>query len=164
MSSSAPFFTPPSSKANAQTKACICHWEGECSEFKAFFDKNDSELGTLVSVRYSNSCDFHNLYHGAINFLRIPNDTQSKLKERYERHLKDPDEVPCPRIKIAKFHFPSVLAFSRKWTAPLSMEEVQKSGCYMNRSPPPQNDVLVIYNKELGFSAKKKAKVKSYLE
>jgi len=35
----------------------------------------------------------------------------------------------------------------------------------MNRSPPPQNDVLVIYNKELGLSAKKKkAKVKSYLE
>ena len=156
---SAPFFTPPSSKANAQRKACICNWGDECSEFKTFFDNNGSELGKLVSVRYSNSCDFHNFYHGAISFLRIPKHSQVDLKERYERYLKDPKNDPCPRIKIAKFHFPEIFSHSRKWTAPLSMEEVQKSGVYINRS---YQDKLVLYDKDLGSGKKKNNDEKLY--
>ena len=101
---------------------------GEMNALKTFFDNNGSELGKLVSVRYWNSCDFHNFYHSAISFLRIPKHSQVDLKERYERYLKDPKNDSCPRIKISKFHFPEIFSHSRKWTAPLSMEEVQKSG------------------------------------
>ena len=101
---SAPFFTPPSSKANAQTKACMCHWGDECSKFKTLFDNNDSELGKLFSA----STTFTTL-PSVSSVQCIPNHTQAELKGRYKRYLKDPTNVPCPRIKIAKFHFPIFL-------------------------------------------------------
>lgn len=159
MSTSKLSFTPPPSKSNAQKKACVCHWGDKCSQFKTFFDKNNSELGQIIAVRYSDTCKFANFYEAAIQFLHIPTEVQQELKQQYEVHKVD-NTFPCPRIGIARFHFPYFLALQKKvrWTAPMSRKQVDELGIYMNRDPPPQQDRLIIYNPELGEKRQPRAK------
>lgn len=160
MSSSKLLFTPPPSKSNAQKKACVCHWGDKCSQFKTFFDKNKSELGEIIEVRYSDTCNFVNFYRAAIYFLRIPKKIQQELKQQYEEYKAGQNNGRCPRINIAKFHFPYVLALQKKvrWTAPMLRKEMDECECYINRDPPPQQDNLIIYNPELGNKQSKRAK------
>mmetsp|Transcript_10347 Transcript_10347/g.17580 ORF Transcript_10347/g.17580 Transcript_10347/m.17580 type:complete len:762 (-) Transcript_10347:731-3016(-) len=158
MSSSA-FFTPPLSKSNSEKKACLCHWGDDCSELKTFFDKNKSELGQVIKVRYAETCNFVNFYNAAIKFLRIPMRKQQELRQLYDEHKADPTNKPCPRIMIAKFHFPYILALTTtQWTSPMLRGKVDELECYIDRSPPPQDDALIIYNPDLGEGQSVRAK------
>eukprot|EP00986_Skeletonema_menzelii_P021274 scaffold33840_cov171-Skeletonema_menzelii.AAC.1 len=160
MATSKLLFTPPPSKSNAQKKSCICHWGDECSQLKTFFDKNKSELGQLIHVRYSDTCNFVNFYKAAVAFLHIPKKKQQQLKKQYEDFKAGRNNANCPRIRIAKFHFPYYLALQKnvQWTAPMLRKEVDESEIYINRDPPPQQDGLIIYNPELGEKQSKRAK------
>jgi hypothetical protein len=114
-----------------------------------------------VSVRYSDSCNFVNFYRAAINFLGISEKKQQELKEEYDKHKADPKNIPCPRLRIPKFHFPLILALTTKqWTAPMSRAVIDEFECYAHRSPPPQQDSLIIYNPELGKGQTAHAKTK----
>ncbi len=83
------------------------------------------------------------------------------MEEQYKRFVKDPANNKQPRIRIAKFHFPSLLVMEKHgWATPLTKEEMDRIGCYKNRSPPPQNDALMKYNPELGTGQTKSANKK----
>mmetsp|Transcript_10306 Transcript_10306/g.17523 ORF Transcript_10306/g.17523 Transcript_10306/m.17523 type:complete len:344 (-) Transcript_10306:711-1742(-) len=158
--SSSLLFTPPTTKSNAEKKACCCDWGDKCSEFKTFFDKIKRELGQVVEVRYSNTCKFHNFLHAAAHFLHIPQSQQREWKTQYDKHVADKTNnispaATCPRITIVKFHFPSILALTTtQWTTPLTREKIETLECYIGRDPPPQQDRLLIYNHKLGSGQK----------
>ena len=151
-------FTPPPTKSNAQKKKCICDWGDECSQLTTFFNKNKPELGEVIDVRFAGTCNFANFYKAAIAFLHIPKKKQQELEQQYEKHKAD-QNVPCPRIKIAKFHYPYVLALQKglKWTAPMSKKEVGDYEIYTDR-PLDGKDRLIVFDPELGGKQSKRAK------
>jgi hypothetical protein len=144
-------FCPPTTKSNAEKKACPCNGGDKCSQFRTFFKSNSSELGEFAVIRYSDSCNFVNFYRAAINFLGISEKKQQELKEEYDKHKADPKNIPFPRLRIPKFHFPFILALTTKqWTAPMSRAVIDELECYTHRSP----------NLLFGFSPKFASKAK----
>jgi len=91
-----------------------------------------------------------------VNLLNIPQSQRKEWKKQYDDHIADKKikiDPPrnCPRITIAKFHFPIILALTTtQWTSPLTRDKIEELECYINRSPPPQQDSLLIYNPDLG--------------
>ena len=67
------------------------------------------------------------------------------------------------RFRIARHHFPISLLqhFSSKGLlfriAPLSMEVLEKTGCYRDVNPPPQQDPVFRYVTDLGPGVSKRA-------
>ena len=147
----ADLFTPPKSKSNASRKSCCCHWGDNCCQLATFFSNyKDHPLRGEVNLRYSDSCGFHNILRAAVNFLKIPRPQLREWEEQYNQHLAD-DKKPLPRIRIARHHFPlDLLEKKPRWLMPLTNDVIQQLESYKNRSPPPNSDSLLLYDRGLG--------------
>ncbi|KAL7456981.1 hypothetical protein ACHAWC_008439 [Mediolabrus comicus] len=121
-------------------------------KFLVISEQKEQQLKKLyVEHKADKDDNFVDFYNAAVDLLDIPEHKHQELKICYDKHKADSENVPCPRLRIPKFHFPSIFALTKtKWTAPMSKEVMVMMECYQGRSPPPQQDKLIIYNPNLG--------------
>ena len=136
--------------------ACICDWGKDCANWSKFLKEKKHPWGGLTQLEYTNSCGFQNLWRSCVGFLHPTAEQQRKIIERYESLRRHPESTDGGRprrstFKIAKHHFPLCIVEDGgkwgKWTSPMTMEEVEKLGCYPNMNP---QDSLLRYDTGAG--------------